>query len=222
MKPEEPDKFKELYRLLNIVAKARYRAHNRLVLHATFAQFALTFLAIGLIIIPLMALGGLQFALQKAHVDIVQIAFAIVLLAYSLLLSTSRFEARAEKMQACGLILSRLLREVKPLKDGEPAPNAHSYDDLTGRYYDCLEKFDNHTELDYYSVMMDISVREGPPHRNNRGLGAYIGSLIGYYWRLNTRRAYVYFVRSLIFGHYFLAVAAMYALIYWLIRSSVR
>ena len=149
-----------------------------------------------------------------------QIVFAVLLLAYSLLLSMGRFEARAEKMQACGIILSRLLREIKPLKDGEPPASDGTYNDLSDRYYDCLEKFENHKEIDYYGVMIDLAVREGMPPRNNRSISSYCASVVGYYWRLNMRRIYVYSIRALVFGHYFLAIAVMYAWIYFLTRAD--
>lgn len=217
---DQTAKFNELQRILRIVAKTRYRAQTRLGLHAKFAQFALTFLSIGLIIIPLLALGGIPFAFERARVDVLQIAFAVVLLGYSLLLSMSRFEARAEKMHACGLIVSRILRQIEPYTRGEPPPSADTFDVLENRYYDALEKFENHAELDYYSVMMDIMVEEGSPAREAYPTTKeHRKAVRRYYWRLTKRRAFVYFSRIIIFGHYFLAVAGLYAWIYVLVRG---
>jgi hypothetical protein len=116
MPHEQPNRYDELARIVDIVAKARYKASKRLTLHSSFAQFTLTFLSIGLIIIPLLDLGGFSVRYEPKYIQIMQIIFAVMILAYSLLLSTGRFETRAEKMLACGIVLSRLMREIKPHK----------------------------------------------------------------------------------------------------------
>src|SRR5438045_2380613 len=152
MSHEQSNRYDELARIVDIVAKARYKANKRLILHSRFAQFTVTFLSIGLIIIPLLDLGGFSVRYQPKYVQIMQIIFAVMILAYSLLLSTGRFETRAEKMLACGIVLSRLMREIKPHKGTSPPLPDKTYDDIYGRYYDCLEKFENHTELDYHAA----------------------------------------------------------------------
>lgn len=217
---DRTEKFKELHRILRIVAKTRYRAQTRLTLHAKFAQFALTLLSIGLIIIPVFVLGGIHFAFQRTHVDVLQIAFAVALLGYSVVLGMSRFEARAEKMHACGLLVSRILRQIEPYRRGEPPPTSDTFEVLENRYYDALEKFENHIELDYYSVMMDLMVDEGPPSiEQGETPKRHRQRVRRYYWRLSKRRAFVYLGRVVIFGHYFVSVAALYACIFVLIRG---
>lgn len=217
---DQKAKFEEFYRILRIVAKARYRAQNRLALHAAFAQFALTALSVGLIIIPLLVLGGIPIAFDRSYVDVLQIIFAVALLGYSLLLAMARHEARAEKMHACGLIVSRIQRQIEPYRKGEPPPSADTFEVLQTRYYDALEKFENHAELDYYSVMMDIMVAEGFPRRTpQQTKWDFALALYRYHWKLLKRRTFVYFSRVIIFGHYFATVAALYFCIYALLRG---
>jgi len=220
MQHQLQNRYDELYRIVELVAKARYTAHRRLTFHSSFAQFSLTFLSIGLIIIPLLDLGGFSAHYSPKYIQIMQIVFAVILLAYSLLLSMGRFEARAEKMLSCGIALSRILRQVKPLQGTSPPLPDPVYDELYTRYYDILEKFENHTQADYHSVSTTLLARQGIPVRGQQTRPEYVGQVMSYFWKITTRRAGVYFMWTIVYSHYFISVIAMYAWIFYMVYPS--
>ena len=173
MDQEKKNKFEELYRLIDITAKARYQAAKRLALHGYMTQWVLSFLAIGLIILSLLELLDFKLSFTATYTGFMQVVFAVIILTYSLLLGMGNFDARAERLHRCGLELSRLLRKVKPLKENEK-PNMGSlsqkdengYEQLVKDYYDCLEKYENHKDLDFRNALLKIQKRKGYPERN--------------------------------------------------------
>jgi hypothetical protein len=206
--------FEDLYRIIDIVARARYNAQRRLLVHASLVQFTLTFNSIALIIIPLLDLAGYNRNYSAKYVQIMQIIFAVMLLAYSLLLSMGRFESRAERMHGNGLVLSRMLRALKPFIGKNPQEKRRVYDAFYSRYYDTLEKAENSRQIDHHSAVLAEMVREGIPKRKGADTRTYLASVCTYLFRLNRLRLRVYFMWALIFSHYILSVLAMYAWIF--------
>lgn len=210
--------FDDLYRIVDIVARARYNAQRRLLLHASLAQFTLTFNALALIIIPLLDLGGLNRNYTARYVQIMQIIFAVILLAYSLLLSMGRFEIRADRMHQNGLILSRMLREMKALLGTNLVGQEAKYNSLVARYYDTLEKAENYRQVDYHAALLAENTRNGVPPRGSQTYHAYVFCLMRYLYRTFKIRLRVYSVWVLIFSHYLISVAATYGWICFMVR----
>ena len=104
---EQQNRFDELYRIIDTVVKCRYLAQKRLNYHNWCSQIALTGLAVGLVIIPLMSFGGFNRNFTPKYVEVMQIVFAVATMAYSLLLGIGNFAVRAERMHTSGLKLSR-------------------------------------------------------------------------------------------------------------------
>ena len=116
-----------------------------------------------------------------------QIIFAVMILAYSLLLSTGRFETRAEKMLACGIVLSRLMRNQA--QRDKPAVARQHLRRYLRALLRLLEKFENHTELDYHAAMTDLLARKGIPKRApNQTRWPYVWSVVTYLSAIAMRR----------------------------------
>lgn len=103
MDKEQKNKFDELYRIIDITAKARYRASTRLSMHGVFSQWTLSLLAIGLIITSVLMLSGVKLNFSEKYSSVMQIIFSVIILTYSLLLGIGNFSARAERLHRCGL-----------------------------------------------------------------------------------------------------------------------
>ncbi|MBJ7552655.1 SLATT domain-containing protein, partial [Marinomonas ostreistagni] len=110
MDQQKENKFDELYRLLDITAKSRYRAATRLKIHGLLSQCTLSLLAIGLIISSLFTLSDMKILLDSEYVSVMQIIFSVLILTYSLLLGIGDFGVRSSDYHLCGLEISRLLR----------------------------------------------------------------------------------------------------------------
>jgi hypothetical protein len=209
--------FDDLYRIIDIVTRARYNAQRRLLVHASLAQFTLTFNSIGLIIIPLFDLAGFNKHYPAKYVQIMQIVFAVMLLGYSLLLSMGRFEVRAERMHGNGLVLSRLLRGLKPYLGADAQEKKQVYDAFFSRYYDTLEKAENYRQIDYQSAVLAEMIRGGLPQRGPPDTNAYLWKVCVYLFRITKLRVKVYFMWILIFSHYIIGVLGIYAWIFMMV-----
>jgi hypothetical protein len=209
--------FDDLYRIIDIVTRARYNAQRRLLVHASLAQFTLTFNSIGLIIIPLFDLAGFNKHYPAKYVQIMQIIFAVMLLGYSLLLSMGRFEVRAERMHGNGLVLSRLLRGLKPYLGADAQEKRQIYEAFFSRYYDTLEKAENYRQIDYHSAVLAEMVRAGLPQRADATIRTYVSKVWVHLFRIAKMRLKVYFTWMLIFSHYILSVLAIYAWIFMMV-----
>jgi hypothetical protein len=201
--------FDDLYRIIDIVARARYNAQRRLMIHSSLARFTITFDTLALIIIPLLDLGGLNRNYTPRYLQIMQIVFAVVLLAYSLLLSIGQFDIRADRMHQNGLTLSRMLRELKLLLGAPMAGKEAVYGSFVTRYYDTLEKAENYRQVDYHAALLTQALREGLPKREEVSSN-YIFSLAAYLYQISKLRIRVYSIWLLIFSHYILSIMLIY------------
>ena len=147
MKAELNNKFSELSRRVKVTSKARYNASRRLNLQNKMSQWTLALLSVALILISLVSASDVEIAYSKSYTDIMQIVFAVLILAYSLLLGTGDYSARSVKVHRCGMELGRIARKIKPFEELEGEMDA--YDKLYNEYYNCLEKYENHENVDY-------------------------------------------------------------------------
>lgn len=205
---EESQRFGELFRRVQFTCKARYNAARRLRTYHLFSQITPAFIAIGLIIIPLSDMLGFNNGYSKNYVDLMQIVFAVALLAYSLLLGIGNFSARAERMHACGMDLGRLARRIFPYKHKEDSSDLDDvYDSISCAYYECLEKHENHTHVDFLAAKHDL-----------------LDSGEGFFWGVELRRAGLWvnkFLREILsLGHFLLSISVIAIWIYLMVGAK--
>lgn len=154
---EEQQRFDELFRRVQFTSKARYNAARRLKTYHLFSQITPAFMAIGLVVIPLSNILGFNNGYPAKYVDLMQLIFAVALLAYSLLLGIGNFSARAERMHACGMDLGRLARQLYPYRKKNDSDALDlDYKSISDAYYECLEKHENHTHVDFLAAKHDL------------------------------------------------------------------
>jgi SMODS and SLOG-associating 2TM effector domain family 5 len=146
----------ELLRRSEITGKARYHNARRLSLHAWFSQWTLALLAVGQLVVSLIPALKLQTLYSESYLNFGGIFFGILVLAYSLLLGMANFFARAQKMHECGLEMGRLSRKLTLWACGANATN-DQYNNAATQYYDILDKYENHTRLDYLVASFEQS-----------------------------------------------------------------
>lgn len=220
MDREQKNKFDELYRLVDITAKARYRASTRLSTHGMWSQWTLSLLAIGLIIVSVVSLSGIQTNFTDRYSDVMQIVFSVIILTYSLLLGMGNFSARAERLLRCGMELSRIVRKVKPYKGKDDDEHDSVYNQLTKDYYDCLEKYENHKDVDFLSSRLEIERRKGFPEKGKEE--EWPEFLIRYFYAFKSRLTLWLSVRVrliLAFSHYLITLVIVYG---WLFLDVTK
>jgi hypothetical protein len=175
------------------------------------AQWTLALLAIGQIIITLIPTLKLRSNFGEAYLGFASVLFAVLVLAYSLLLGMADYSARAVKMHGCGLELGRLLRELVFLINRGNA-SAVEYQECAKRYYDILDKHENHTWLDYL-----IS-----HHQHYDAKASKLDFSNKKYWRdrvsLALVKAKIWTLQTLQFSHVAISLGLMYSWVYFMVR----
>jgi len=167
MDREKSNKFDELSRVVDLTAKARYRASTRLGIHGMWSQWTLSLLAIGLIIVSVVSISGIKTNFSEVYTDVMQIIFSVVILTYSLLLGMGDFSSRSAKLHKCGMELSRIIRKIKPFKGKDDEEHDGIYKEYSKEYYDCLEKYENHKNVDFLESRLEIERRKGYPDKSS-------------------------------------------------------
>lgn len=211
MKEEIDNKFAELNRRVKLTSKARYNASRRLTLKNKMSQWSLALISVALILISLTSASGIQVEFSTRYIDMMQIVFAVLILTYSLLLATGDYSARSVKIHRCGMELGRIARRIKPF-EGED-DNIDAYEKLANDYYNCLEKYENHENVDY--LVADYTSRDWYSIQS-------IGNSEGVKWILLATKEFlnrakmklaIWWQSAYPVSHYFVSVVGVY---YWL------
>ncbi len=154
---ERNQRFDELFRRIQFTCKARYNAARRLSRYHLFTQITPAFMSIGLVIIPLAKILGFNRGYTESYIELMQIVFAVLLLAYSLLLGMGNYSARAEKAHHCGMTLGKLARKIFPYRSVKDSSDLdEDYEKMCTEYYECLEKHENHKHIDFLVAKYDL------------------------------------------------------------------
>lgn len=199
----------ELLRRTEMTSKARYNAARRLERHGWAAQWTLTFLAIGQIVISLISALSLRVNFAERYIAFASVFFAVLVLAYSLLLGMMNASARAVRLHGCGLELGRLSRKLYLLRE-KGGVSEEEYEDLAKQYYDVLEKHENHSYTDYLLARCDY-------YRGRLVTESDAGFLKRIELRLDLLRAYA--LAAVRFSHYVASLLVMYIWIYYLVKK---
>lgn len=135
----------DLQRKMSITSDARFHAARRLRNHGWFSQWTLASLAVGQVVISLLAALDFELAYSKSYLAFGSVFFGILVLAYSLLLGMSDFGSRAALFLECGLELSRLKHNFSSESSAAGSP----IKEHIRLYHDILGKYENHAEIDY-------------------------------------------------------------------------
>lgn len=211
MKLEMDNKFSELNRRVKLTSKARYNASRRLTLKNTLSQWTLALLSVSLILISLVSASNIAIKFDAKYVDIMQIIFAVLVLTYSLLLATEDYSARSVKIHRCGMELGRLARKIKPHEDNEDENG--KYDEFANDYYNCLEKYENHENVDY--LVSDYTSRDWYKSKNIQEATGYKFSVLmaTEFLTKSKMKLSIWWGNVYPVSHYFISVIGVY---YWL------
>ncbi|PCJ33709.1 MAG: hypothetical protein COA75_14865 [Cellvibrionales bacterium] len=212
MKVELDNKFSELNRRIKITSKARYNASRRLTLKDSLSQTTLALLSVALILISLVSISDIKVNFDVNYINIMQIVFAVLILTYSLLLSAGDYSARSVKTHRCGMELGRLARKVKPLENIDE-PNDSKYEEYTNEYYNCLEKYENHGDVDYLVAYYSSRNWYGNEEiKATTGCLKFIPLADSFIEKLKTK-LFIIWGSSYPISHYFITIFGVY---YWL------
>jgi len=150
----EVDKF-----LFNVrtTAHCRYNASVRLQKLGKFSFITLTVLSLGLVFIPLMQNANIKLALTDNVINMMQVFLAVAVLVYSIIISTSRYDLRAETLRECGDKLKELIRELSKEKEYTEKISKEILSNYQKRYTDITTDTENHEVIDYTLASLDMN-----------------------------------------------------------------
>lgn len=141
---------------MRATAKCRYSAADRLQRQARFSFFTTTVLSLGLIFIPLMQNAGVKLAYNSSMLGMMQIFLAVSVLVYSIVIATSRYDVRAQKLTECGDKLKELIRLIDLKSDNGNSISEQELKSYQDRYSDITTETENHISCDYKFSMLEM------------------------------------------------------------------
>lgn len=132
---------------MDVTLRIRYNAADRLTRHHKLSQWILALTSIELIIIPLLQAMQIPMRVNPQLLNAIEVSLAVLTLTYSLLLGMENYYGRAEKTLSCGKEITKLTRDVYPLLN--QSHDAIKYKEMSDRYQDILDKYENHEPIDY-------------------------------------------------------------------------
>ena len=136
-------------------AACRFAANDRLKTHHNASLWTITFFSMGLIAIPLIQTFGIETNFSSNYISFIQVVLAIVILVISVLLNMASFSVRAEKMHQCALLVNSLARKTQ--RHVNEQSDSGVYEELIKEYDNILQRFDNHSRVDYLYAKKHLS-----------------------------------------------------------------
>lgn len=152
MRPHTRNVFDELYRRVFTTSRSRFCAARRLEASYKWAQWTVTLASVALIVIPLIQTLSLPSRLNPTLLNLLEVFFAIVILAFSLLTSADNYLVKADRMHRGALELARVYKALEPYR--KKGGNLHLYEQYCSRYDDILAKYENHEPIDYLAFTL--------------------------------------------------------------------
>jgi len=134
---------------IDITRRARINSEQRLLLYSSLFKFLLPYYSVFSL--------GLAIYLYKnpasSSLDFLGIILSILILVFSLLITTLNFNYRAEKYRECYIKLKVLLSKFQTLKSGNEYEIAREeFISYSNEYQENLALSENHKPIDYYKL----------------------------------------------------------------------
>lgn len=150
METETP--IKNLYRRIKMTYFCRFSADRRLKKHEALSLWTISIFSIGLIVLPIARALGIQNNASQIT-TMLEVASAIVILVYSIIVNKSDFSHRSYQFHNCGLELNDLDRKLYKFIDREVSDE--DIDSFTSTYNEILRRYENHSNLDFFSAKVN-------------------------------------------------------------------
>jgi hypothetical protein len=137
----------EARQMISKTASSRFQASRRFMLHNYLSLFSVSFFSLVLIVTSIPQVANYKFLVNPTIVNIGQLSLSILLLSLSIAIGLSDFSLKSHQHHACGMELNKLVTLLKNKWDQHLNPA--EYNEYIEKYYSILEKYENHSEIDY-------------------------------------------------------------------------
>lgn len=129
---------------------SRFIAASRLELHEKWFTITINVVTVYIISLNLTILLPSRSAiLSNENITFSTICLSVLVLVFSLILSSRNFKMRAERHHECGRRINEIYDKVCLWKSSKEKPNKDELQKMITDYYSILDKFENHIRLDY-------------------------------------------------------------------------
>jgi hypothetical protein len=156
--------FDELYRRVLVTARSSFFAARRLEFHCKLSQWTVTLASIALIIIPLGQALNFSPQINASALNVLEVFFAIIVLAFTLLIGVDSYLLKADRMQRRGLELASIYYALEPYRDN--GGNQRLYEKFCMKYDEVLSKYENHLPIDYLDFKLSKREEYFPQLKN--------------------------------------------------------
>lgn len=99
--------------------------------------------------------ANIKLAISDNVINMMQVFIAVAVLVYSIVISTSRYDLRAETLRECGDKLKELIRDLSKEQEFEKVTK-EKLSTYQNRYTDITTDTENHEPIDYKVTMIDM------------------------------------------------------------------
>lgn len=149
------DLMDSLIKDLKITARCRFNAARRLKFNQNVSYTTNIVASLGLILIPLLQVAGLQHNFSSNSLSSIQIFLAVSVLVYSIHINSSNYEMRIKELEDCGNDIQNLMRELK-------SENMNNIEEICfqkyrEKYTEILKKVENHEDADFNQTKIQMA-----------------------------------------------------------------
>jgi hypothetical protein len=144
--------YEKLYTSASCTSDYRFNTYRRLSNLDITSNIALIFSSTSLIVVSFItSTCSDNLKEHKLIIDIIQQCLPVVMLSLSILISSSKYGARAEKIHTCAQELSNLKKMLYfDINDEKFTPSKESFKRYAKKYYEIILSHENHSKLDSF------------------------------------------------------------------------
>jgi hypothetical protein len=159
----------DFLRTMRITVNARFEAAKRLK-RAAFVSFLTTvFASLGLILIPLIDIAGINKVFEPLVLTVFQIFLAVSVLVYSSVVGAANYQVRSKDFLECADKIKTLIDDFKFDRVSDSACNIRDYN---SKYRNLLHGSENHEDIDYIYALNDYNSKENYKINKKYGCGS--------------------------------------------------
>ena len=147
----------DFLRMMRITVNSRFEAAKRLK-RAAFVSFLTTvFASLGLILIPLIDIAGINKVFEPLVLTVFQIFLAVSVLVYSSVVGAANYQVRSKGFLECADKIKTLIDDFKFDRVNGSDCDIRNYN---SKYRNLLHGSENHEEIDYIYALNDYNSKE--------------------------------------------------------------
>lgn len=148
-------------RTMRITTDARFEASKRLKLINLICFLTTTIASLGLILIPLLDVAGINKIFSSLTLTVIQVFLAVCVLVYSTAIATANFQLRSKEFLQCGDKIKSIIDAFKVhLIDVERENRKPDLEKFMNDYRAVLDGFENHEDRDYLQAFHVFKEKE--------------------------------------------------------------